>query len=279
MKTIVDIINTRNTCRAFQEKDIPSDVLDQLYDAAAKAPSGGGFQSVSVIAVTDQDKKDKLTEICRGQSFIKKAPLNLVFCIDYSRISRICELEPSPFDFTNQFMDFWMGIVDVSIMAHQVCLTAEALDLKSVYIGNVIHTIDQSSELLKLPKHVVPVIMLTIGYPKSEGKLSPKYDANVLIHNNEYKPLSDEALLTAYHQKNSEWKMQPKDKIVDKIHRTAKKQKGESFADSVVDWIKANDKISSYQYWFGAYYMEEDNFMHFDDYILYMKKQGFDWLE
>lgn len=276
-KNIIDIIEERRSCRAFEKKEIPKEILNQLFNAAAKAPSGGGFQAVSIIAVTDDDKKEALKKLSGGQGFITQAPINLVFCIDYSRIKRICDIEPSPFDFTNHFVDFWMGIIDASVMAHQVCLAAESFDLGSVYVGNLVYNIEASSELLKLPEYVSPVIMLSVGYPKSEGKLSPKYSTSVLVHNNEYQSLSDETLMSAFHEKNKKWQMKPKKKIVDAIYKTAYEQKGEVFADSVVEWIEKNERITPYQYWFGAYYTDEG--MLYSDYVKYMRKQGFNWLE
>ena len=67
--------------------------------------------------MTNIDKKEKLVEYSRNQRFIAKAPVSLVFCIDYRRIKRINEVQPTPFDETNNFMNLWMTIIDTAISA------------------------------------------------------------------------------------------------------------------------------------------------------------------
>ena len=275
---ILNIINNRASCRSFLEKEIPDDILNQILDAAIKAPSSSGFQAYSIIKVTNIDKKEKLVEYSRNQRFIAKAPVSLIFCIDYRRIKRINEVQPTPFDETNNFMNLWMTIIDTAISAQTLCLAAESFDLKSVYIGNILNMSDKVSELLKLPDYVLPSIMVTLGYPKNKVNVSRKYGRNVIVHDEEYHDMDISILLSEYRNKYSNWNMKPNEKFINKIYETAVKYHGPDYAEMCKKDILEKGYISPYQYWFGCYYLDEKDFMKFKEYQSFMESKGFNWM-
>lgn len=279
MHDLYDLINNRVSCRSFLEKEIPEDVINKILNAACKSPSSGGFQKYSIIKVKKYETKAELARFCRSQNFIGKAPVNLVFCVDFRRIIRINEIIPAPCDMINQFSELIMAIIDTAICAHTLCLAAEAEGLSSVYIGNIIYTMDKVSQLLKLPKYVFPSIMVTLGYPKNQAKLSEKYDLDVIVHDEEYQDMDIDELKKHYENKYKNWNMKITDNIINKIYDTCNNLKGEEFAEKCKEYIINNGNISSYQYWFGYYYLQLDGFLDFEEYIDYMKKQGFNWLE
>lgn len=274
---ILNIINNRATCRNFLEKEIPDDILNQILDAAIKAPSYSGFQAYSIIKVTSIEKKEKLVEYSRNQRFIAKAPVSLIFCIDYRRVKRINEVQPTPFDETNNFMNLWMTIIDTAISAQTLCLAAESFDLRSAYIGNILNVSDKISELLKLPDYVLPSIMVTLGYPKNNIKVSRKYDRNVIVHDEEYHDMDISTLLSEYRKKYINWNMKPNEKFINKIYDTAIKYHGPDYAEMCKKDILEKGFISPYQYWFGCYYLDEEDFMNFKGYQSFMEGKGFNW--
>lgn len=277
MNDVLNLIEKRASCRSFLEKEIPEDLLNQVLDAACSSPSGGNFQTYSIIKVTDKEKKLKIQEYSRDQKFIGKAPVNLVFCIDYRRIKRINEVEPCPFNFTEQFKDLWMTIIDASISAHTACLAAESLGLKSIYIGNILNEAGKMSTLLNLPDYVFPVIMLTLGYAKSPIKPPRKFNRNVLVHDEEYKDADIDTLMEAYREKNNNWKMKPLDKFVDKIYQTTLEYHDKEYAEKCRDYILEKKAISPYQYWFGYYYLDDD-FLDNEAFFEEMRKKLFTWV-
>lgn len=276
-KTIHQIIDERASCRSFKQQAIPNDVLNQLLLQACKAPSAGGFQNYSIIKIIDQSIKDALVPLCRNQGFISKAPISLVFCIDFRKIIKMQQIEPFPFEETSNFMNLWMSILDTAICAQTLVLSAEYYGLKSIYIGNIINNMKQVSELLKLPDYVLPSIMLTLGYPKSVPKPSAKFTEEIIVHENTYNETPINQLKQAYEDKYHKWKLQPKNKWIDMIYKTSKAYKNEEFAQNCIDFIKRKNCISPYQYWFGCYYADDD-FMRIEDYINFIREKGFKWL-
>lgn len=277
MNDVLKIIDERASCRSFLEKQIPEDILNKVLDAACSSPSGGNFQAYSIIKVTDKEKKLKLQEYSRDQKFIGKAPVNLVFCIDYRRIKRITEVEPCPFNFTEQFKDLWMTIIDVTASAQTMCLAAESLGLKSIYIGNILNEADKVSELLNIPDYVFPAIMVTLGYPKSSPKAPKKFGRNVIVHEEEYKDMDIDSLMNEYKEKNSGWKMKAMDRFVERLYNTALEYNGIEYAEKCKNYVLEKEAISPYQYWFGCYYLDDD-FLNNEAFFEAMRKKMFSWI-
>jgi FMN reductase [NAD(P)H] len=64
----------RASCRSFVEKKIPEDVLAAVLRAGTRCASGGNLQPYSVIKVEEPRTRQKLADLCGGQSFISRAP-------------------------------------------------------------------------------------------------------------------------------------------------------------------------------------------------------------
>lgn len=63
MNAIMENILTRRSVRAFEEKEIPREELDQILRAAIYAPSGMGRQTWQFTAVCDRSKIQKLATL------------------------------------------------------------------------------------------------------------------------------------------------------------------------------------------------------------------------
>ena len=277
---IYDLIARRATCRAYRPDPIPEQVLGRVLEAGCKSPSSGGFQSISIIKVTDPAKRNRLVEFSRGQKFIATAPVSLVFCVDYHRMEQVIGLEPAPFRLPDQFKNLVMGIVDASICAQTMVLAAEAEGLGSCYNGNIINVMDQVSELLALPEKVYPVVMLTMGWPKAERRRQPpKYPASLLVHENSYQERPDQTVYAAYRKQNRWQKFPPKPEWVETCCALAERLHGSDYAARVRTDIGEKGYLGPYQYWFGCWYLDEPDFLTTEDYLNYFKKQGFHWLE
>ena len=63
----------RKSVRVFEEREIPADVKRAILFSAAEAPTAGNQQLYTVIDVTDEEKKQRLSVLCDNQPFIAKA--------------------------------------------------------------------------------------------------------------------------------------------------------------------------------------------------------------
>jgi len=58
-----------------------------------------------------------------------------------------------------------LGVVDTAMLAQNAITAAESLGLGGVYIGGIRNSIEAVTELLQLPKHVLPLFGLCLGWP------------------------------------------------------------------------------------------------------------------
>lgn len=72
-QTIKDII-TRRSVKKYQDKPVPSDILEKILEAGKYAPTGRNSQSPIIIAVTNREMRDKLSrmnlEIIKGRGLV-----------------------------------------------------------------------------------------------------------------------------------------------------------------------------------------------------------------
>ena len=75
---------------------------------------------------------------------------------------------------------------DAIIAAQNACLEAESNGLGICYLGTVIYNADKIIEILKLPKGVVPVATVTMGYPKQQLPLTERLPLEAIVHRETY---------------------------------------------------------------------------------------------
>ncbi|MFO7882139.1 MAG: nitroreductase family protein [Kosmotogaceae bacterium] len=274
------LLNERASLRSFSDKEVTEKTLNQLLEAGTHAASGGNLQPFSIIKIRDNKKKEKLVEL-GNQVFIKTAPVNLLFCIDYYRLRRIAEIEKAPFTATSSFAHFWIALEDTVIAAQTVCTAADSIGLGSVYIGTIFtepETLKSCKQLFELPDEVLPVVLVTMGYPKVKPPIKKKFDIYTLVHDEKYRIPTDEELKEAVERKydGQKFEVSEKDERIETIRKVCEKAHGKEFADKVVQEIKKNGYISTFQYRFGLHYradmMPEVN----EDLIELIKEYGFD---
>ena len=87
----MESLKQRRTIRKYQQKDISSDLLNDLLETSFRASTVGNMQVYSVIVTRDADRKARLAPAHFNQPMVKTAPAVLTFCIDLRRFSKWCE--------------------------------------------------------------------------------------------------------------------------------------------------------------------------------------------
>ena len=85
MNETIRLLNERKSVRVYEPGPLPPEVKKAILNAAIQAPTAGNMTLYSILDITDQALKDRLSETCDHQPFIATAPLVLVFCADYHR--------------------------------------------------------------------------------------------------------------------------------------------------------------------------------------------------
>ncbi len=56
-------IKTRRSVRAYKSEPVPSKALDAVLEAGTYAPTGGGYQYPTIIAITDPEYRRKIVKL------------------------------------------------------------------------------------------------------------------------------------------------------------------------------------------------------------------------
>jgi len=274
----IELLMERASCRNFADKKIPEDVLNLITEAGIHAPTGGNLQPYSIIKIGSQETRRKLAEMC-GQDFIATAPVNLLFCIDWHRLERWAELEMAPFTASSSFRHFWISFQDAIVCAQNMCTAADAIGLGSVYIGTIMEYMRETQKMFQLPKGVLPVVLLCLGYPKSGLMTRRKLGRAVLIHDEQYHEMHDQDLRDAFDEKYHHTKIEMTEERVEKIRGVCQRVHGHEFAERCVAHIKEHGYINVAQRYFGLHYEADTMPRGNEEFVAMMKEFGFDWFE
>ncbi|NIT36130.1 MAG: hypothetical protein GTN49_06480 [candidate division Zixibacteria bacterium] len=201
---LYDLLMKRRSVRNFDAREIPAEIVAKLVAAANNAPTGGNLQPLTIVVVREVERRAKLGEMVGGQPWVKNAPLSMIFCLDFFRLKRWAEASGTAFRGEEALSHFLIAYADVMCAAQTVVILAENYGLGSVYIGTILFAVDQAREYFAIPRFVLPVMVLSLGYPKTVPKNIPKLAAEIVVHLEKYETLSDEAILDAFEDKYGE---------------------------------------------------------------------------
>ncbi len=200
MNETMNLLLNRYSLRNFSEEKIDPQIVKEILDAGVHAATAGNLQPVSIIKIEDPKNSQWFVE--QGmQSFIGKAPLNLIFCLDFYRLKKWSEYYHAPYVADKSFRHFWVSFQDVVIAAQSIETAARSYGIGSVYIGTTVDMIKEIKEKFKLPQGVVPVVLLTLGYPKSKQKPTNKLSQDIMVHNEEYQLPTTETIEIEFEKK------------------------------------------------------------------------------
>lgn len=117
---MLDFIKTRRSCRAYQDKPVPKEMLDEIVECGLMAPSGMNRQSVNFCVITNKEVLSELEKRVERPFFYQAPTLIVVYS----------ELE-------NDFASY-----DGSCAIAQMYLAAHAQGLGSVWIHMVKDLVD-----------------------------------------------------------------------------------------------------------------------------------------
>ena len=147
-------VRHRHSIRKYQTNtSVEPEKLHAILEMACAAPSAGDLQAYKIFIVNNQDARTALAEATTQQGFIAEAPLSLVFCADPNRSAK---------EFGERGRQLY-ALQDATIAASYAQLAVVAAGMASTWVGYF----DEQNikQTLKIEDELVPVAILTIGYP------------------------------------------------------------------------------------------------------------------
>jgi len=245
---MIEAIQNHRSIRKFKPDAVEEGLLYELLRAGTRASTTGNMQVYSIIVSQQAEMKKKLWEIHFRQNMVLEAPLILTFNADFNRFSKWCELRKAIPGYDN-FLSFTTAFIDALLASQNVALEAENNGLGICYLGTTTYNADKICDLFHLPKGVVPVTTLVIGYPAEIPELTDRLPLEAIVHQETYHDYSQEQIDKIYaDRENSELTRQ---------------------------LLKINNKETLAQIFTESRYAKKDNLVFSKKYLEVIEKQGF----
>jgi nitroreductase len=195
----LDYIFQRKSIRKFKKKRVPRKLINKIVEAGQRAPTGCGMQTYSFILITDDKIREEIYKSIGKQKCMGEAPTWIIVCADMARQLKLFEVlgvktEMGPLS------KFVPAVVDAALVAENMVIAAEMLGLGSVFIGSVWEAMKKIAEILGLPRNVLPIVLVCLGYQDESPPLRPRWPLEAVLHENKYK-MPTKALMMSYYEK------------------------------------------------------------------------------
>lgn len=196
------LLRDHRSIRSYLPGEINKDLVQEILESGIRASNTGNMQLYSVIVTTDSEKKKQLAPLHFNQPMVHQAPLLLTICMDINRFYKWCSVHNTSADFNNLL---WLmnSTIDAAIMAQNICIAAENKGLGICYLGTALYNAPEISEVLKLPRGVIPITALTIGYPAAVPELTDRLPFEAVIHYEKYSDYSKSDIDQLYKEKEN----------------------------------------------------------------------------
>ena len=197
---MIDQLLAHRTIRKYKSTLIAEETIHKILEAGCRASTTGNMQLYSIIITKSEEGKKALAPCHFNQPMVMNAPLVLTFCADFNRFNKWCKLSNAEPGYDN-FLSFVTAAIDALLVAQNVTIAAESEGLGVCYLGTTTYLTEKIIDILKLPKGVVPITTLTIGWPDENPDQVDRLPLDTIMHYEVYHDYSDEEIIKAYEEK------------------------------------------------------------------------------
>lgn len=198
---LAEFFSRRASVRKYTDEVPSRKLINSILEAAMRAPTTGNMQLYSVVETRDPEMRRKLAALHFNQPAAAGAPLMITFCADYYRFTRWCEVSDADPGYDN-FLSFTSAMLDATILTQQFVTLAELSGLGTCYLGTCLYNAPEIAGLLKLPKMVVPVACLSVGYPAESPEKTERLGLERILYSETYPEFSDSDIVEIYRAKD-----------------------------------------------------------------------------
>lgn len=241
-------IKNHRSIRKYKNKNIDNKTLNEILNSGIRASNTGNMQVYSIIVTKDENLKKQLWDVHFKQNMVLQAPVILTFCADINRFSKWCNFRDAEPGYDN-FLWLYNATIDAILASQNIVLAAEDKGLGICYLGTTTYMADKIVDILKLPKGVVPVTTITLGYADENPELTDRLPLSGIIHNETYNDYSESDINKIYKEKEN--------------------------SKETIDLIEENKTQNLAQIFTQKRYTKKDNVFFSNQFLELLKKQGF----
>ncbi len=180
-KNNMESIKNRTTVRKYAQREVSEELLNRLLEEAERTPTMGNLQLYSVVITRSEEGKKALAPAHFNQPMVTGAPVVLTVCADFRRTTLWAENRKAVPGYDN-FLSFINAATDALLFTQTFCNLAEEEGLGTCFLGTTVYMPQLIIDTLKLPKLVMPVATITLGWPDEQPALSDRLPLRSIIH-------------------------------------------------------------------------------------------------
>ena len=194
MKTI----STRKSIRKYSKQELSDETLKRLLSEAERTPTMGNLQLYSVVITRKDEMKKKLAPSHFNQPMVEDAPVVLTFCADFRRTTLWAKERKATPGYDN-FLSFMNAATDALLYCQTFTNLAEEEGIGTCFLGTTIYNPKAIIDTLQLPRLVMPIATLTIGWPDENPKQTDRLPIESILHNETYNDYTPHLILSLIH--------------------------------------------------------------------------------
>lgn len=159
--------------------------MKTLLEQAEHTPTMGNLQLYSVVITRKEEGKRRLAPAHFNQPMVEGAPVVLTFCADFRRTTLWAENRKATPGYDN-FLSFLNAATDALLYCQTFCNLAEEEGLGTCFLGTTLYNSGDIVEALQLPRLVMPVATITLGWPDEYPARPDRLPIDGIIHDETY---------------------------------------------------------------------------------------------
>lgn len=203
MNETIQTILEHRSIRKYTDQPVSDLTLETILKAACNGSTMGNMQLYSIIVTRDKERMKEMAPFHFNQPIATQAPLILTFCADFNRFNKYCAYRDAETSAYNNLQSYHWAVIDAIIAAQNACVAAESLGLGICWLGTITYNADKFIESFNLPKGVVPIACISMGYPAEQPELTDKLPLEALVHMETYQDYSVDRINTLFEEKEN----------------------------------------------------------------------------
>ena len=195
-------IQNRTSIRKYSSREVSDELLNRLLEEAERTPTMGNLQLYSVVITRSEEGKKALAPAHFNQPMVTGAPVVLTICADYRRTTLWAENRKAHPGYDN-ILSFMNAATDALLFTQTFCNLAEEEGLGTCFLGTTVYMPKMIIDTLKLPKLVMPVATITLGWPDEQPALSERLPLRSIIHQETFEDYTPEKIDDFYEEKEN----------------------------------------------------------------------------
>ena len=179
------VLLKHRSIRKFRPAPVPAEVMRGVLEAAVRASTCGNMQLYSLVVTCDEALRRRLAPCHFNQPMVTEAPCLVTVCADVHRFSMWCEQRDAEPAFDN-FEWFLNAATDALLAAQNLAVAAEMQGLGICFLGTTLYTARDIARILDLPKGVIPLTTVVVGYPDEDPGLTDRLPLEAVVHYEKY---------------------------------------------------------------------------------------------